>query len=161
MYIDLSDKRMLRLTVFEILCNNNDRGMTRQEIIGTSRVLLVAGSETTATLLSGATYLLLQHPTTLRRVQDEIRKAFKSADDITLRSVSQPNRLPYLEAVLQESFRCYPSIPATLPRITGAAGAMIDGAYVPANVGLLRIANVVLTLTLSGLRRGSPVVNVS
>lgn len=108
--------------------------MTREEILGTSRVLLTAGSETTATLLSGATYYLLQNPAVLHRVQCEVREAFTSADNITLRSVSTPGLLPYLDAVLQESLRCYPSIPAMLPRITGPEGAVIDGNSVPGNV---------------------------
>ncbi|KAL8948520.1 MAG: hypothetical protein Q9222_005301 [Ikaeria aurantiellina] len=119
-----------------ILRHNDERGMTHQEIRGTSRVLLTAGSETTATLLSGATYHLLQNPEALHRVQAEVRAAFRSAEDITLRSVSTSGLLPYLEAVIQESLRCCPPIPATLPRITGSDGAMIDGSFVPANVSV-------------------------
>lgn len=108
--------------------------MSYEEIISNSRVLLTAGSETIATLLSGATYFLLQNPTILHRVQSEVRAVFKNEEDITLRSVTTPSLLPYLEAVLQESLRCYPSVPATLPRITGPEGALIDGKLVPGNV---------------------------
>ena len=108
--------------------------MTRKEIIGTSRVLLIGGSETTATLLSGATYYILQNRAILHRVQSEVREAFKTADDITFRSVSKPDMLPYMDAVLQESLRCYPPVPAILPRKTGPEGALIDGNYVPRNV---------------------------
>ena len=108
--------------------------MTRTEILTNARTLLTAGSETSASILSGATYFLLQNPAMLHRAQTEVREAFKSADDITLRSVSTPGLLPYLESVLQESFRCYPSIPTLLPRITGPGGAVIDGNFVPANV---------------------------
>lgn len=121
-------------TVRKILRHNDDRGMSHKEIIGTSRVLLIGGSETSATLLSGMTYYLLRNPQVLRRLQSEVREAFINADDITLRSVSTPGLLPYLESVLQESLRFYPPIPATLPRITGPEGAFIDGALVPANV---------------------------
>ncbi|KAF2228481.1 putative benzoate 4-monooxygenase cytochrome P450 [Viridothelium virens] len=119
-----------------VLRHNDERGMTRPEIMGTCRVLLVAGSETTGTLLSGATYYLLQNPASLHRLQSEVRAAFQTQDEITLRSVSIPGKLPYLEAVLQESFRCCPPIPATLPRVTGPRGAMIDGRFVPANVSV-------------------------
>ena len=108
--------------------------MTRQEIICNSRVLLSAGSETTATVLSGATYFMLQNPAILHRVQQEVRTTFKKENDITLRSVSTPSSLTYMQAVLQESLRCYPSIPATLPRRTGPEGALIDGNYVPGKV---------------------------
>jgi len=134
--------------------------MTRQEIINTSRVLLTAGSET-ATLLSGATYYLLQNPAVLHRVQSEVREAFKSVDDITLRSVSTPGLLPYLEAVLHESFRCYPSIPATLPRITGPEGALIDGNFAPGNVRrILRLCFLTMKLTFLDLRGRSPMVHL-
>lgn len=109
-------------------------GLSYREILGNSRVLLTAGSETTATHLSGVTWHLLTHHEILRHAQDEVRNAFKTADEITLRSVSRPGRLPYLDAIIQESFRCYPSIPATLPRITSPEGAIIDGNYVPGNV---------------------------
>ena len=71
--------------------------MSYQEIISNSSVLLTAGSETTATLLSGATYFLLQNPAVLQRVQSEIRRVFKNGEDITLRSVNTPSLLPYLE----------------------------------------------------------------
>ncbi|KAL8905669.1 MAG: hypothetical protein Q9207_002483 [Kuettlingeria erythrocarpa] len=92
--------------------------MTRDEMLGTSRVMLIAGSETTATLLGGATYCLLQNPSMMRRAQSEVRGAFTSADDITLRAVSTPGLLPYLEAVLQESLRYRPPVPARVPRLT-------------------------------------------
>ena len=96
--------------------------------------MLFAGSETTATLLSGATYHLLQNPSILRRAQSEIRTTFKDAADITVRAVSTPGLLPYLEAVLQESLRCWPPVPTGLPRIVGPSGGIIDGKFVPGNV---------------------------
>ena len=108
--------------------------MTREEIISNSGVLLVAGSETIATLLSGATYHLLSNPIALKKLQAEIREFFKSEDEITPLSVKEPSKLPYMEAVLLESLRMYPPIPASLPRMTGPAGDMIDGHFVPANV---------------------------
>ena len=113
--------------------------MSRKDIIANSRILLTAGSETTATLLSGATYYLLQNHDVLHRVQSELRTVFAKEEEITLRSVSTPSSLPYLEAVIQESFRCYPSIPATLPRRTGPEGAVVDGKFVPGNVCWIRL----------------------
>ncbi|KAI4222108.1 MAG: hypothetical protein LQ349_007695 [Xanthoria aureola] len=62
--------------------------MSRAEIIDNSRAMLYAGSETTSSTLAGTTYYLLQNPDILRRVQLEVRAAFKSADDITIRAVS-------------------------------------------------------------------------
>ena len=108
--------------------------MTREEIIGNSGILLVAGSETTATLLSGATYRLLTNPTVLKKLQLEVRGAFKSDKEMSLLSAGNPSLLPYMEAVLTESLRMYPPVPASLPRVTGPEGDIIDGQFVPANV---------------------------
>lgn len=108
--------------------------MSQEEIFGNSRLLLIAGSETTAALLSGATYYLIQNPDFLHRVQAELRTVFEKEEEITLRSVSTPSLLPYLEAIIHESFRCYPSVPTRLPRRTGPEGAVVDGKFVPGNV---------------------------
>lgn len=58
-----------------------------EKLVHNSNILILAGSETTATLLSGATYLLTTHPDKLARVTNEVRSAFKSEDEITLSSV--------------------------------------------------------------------------
>lgn len=108
--------------------------MSREEIIENSGVLLVAGSETTATLLSGATYHLLRNPSVLAKVHAEVRHAFKDEAEITLLSVGKPGLLPYMEAVLQESLRSYPPVPSMLTRVTGPGGDVIDGLVVPDNV---------------------------
>ncbi|KAG7005995.1 cytochrome P450 monooxygenase [Physcia stellaris] len=119
-----------------ILRFNDERGMTRQEIIGNSGIMLVAGSETTATLLSGATYQLLTNPAVLKKLQLEVRGAFKSGKEMSLLSVGNPGLLPYMEAVLTESLRMYPPVPASLPRVTGPDGEIIDGQFVPANTSV-------------------------
>ncbi|KAI4218544.1 MAG: hypothetical protein L6R36_008897 [Xanthoria steineri] len=77
------------------------------------------------------------NPTVLHRVQSEVRAAFENQDEITLRSVSNTSLLPYLEAVAQESLRMYPPAPGLLPRVTGPGGAIIDGHFVPENVGYI------------------------
>lgn len=40
----------------------DDADATDAEMISTARTLIIAGSETTATLLSGITYLLMKNP---------------------------------------------------------------------------------------------------
>lgn len=86
----------------------------------------MAGSETTATLLIGVTYYLLNRPETLRNLQEEIRNTFTSSKNITSDSTSA---LPYLAAVIEEGLRIYPPVPMGLPR--DCPGAIIDGEYVP------------------------------
>lgn len=98
-------------------------------------VLIGAGSETSATLLCGATYLLLRNPETMRKATDEVRSAFTSERAITLTSVS---RLTYLTACISEALRRYPPVSIGLPRLVpeGRVGTTIAGHLVPEKVSL-------------------------
>lgn len=107
--------------------------MSREEIGATTEVLLIAGSETTATLLCGATFCLLKNPDSLQKLTDEVRNAFSSAADMTLRSLA---RLPYLQACLDEALRLYPPVPGTLPRRVLPQGDIVNGQFIPGNVRL-------------------------
>ncbi|KAK6822912.1 hypothetical protein PG987_014457 [Apiospora arundinis] len=91
-------------------------------------LLIVAGSETTATLLSGATFLLLTNPDALAKLTAEVRSTFADDADITLSSVSS---LTYMLACLDESLRRYPPVVIGLPRVVPKGGATVAGQFVP------------------------------
>ena len=88
---------------------SDEHGLTVDEIKSNASNFVVAGSETTATLLSGTTYYLLTNPRVLKKVVEEIRTSFQSSGDINIATVS---RLKYMLAVLQESLRIFPPVPA-------------------------------------------------
>lgn len=117
-----------------ILRHNDEKGMTGEEIKATSGILIIAGSETTATLLSGATFHLLKNPSSLAKAVDEVRQAFLHASDITFDAVT--TRLPYLNACLEETLRLYPPVPSVLPRRTGPEGDIINGRFIPPNISV-------------------------
>lgn len=102
--------------------------MTASELEMNSMVLVVAGSETTATLLSGVTYCLLRHPQIMAKVVKEVRETFRGEADINFASISQ---LSYMLAVLNEGLRFYPPAPHGLARKVLAGGDMIEGQFVP------------------------------
>ncbi|KAJ4383147.1 hypothetical protein N0V86_001189 [Didymella sp. IMI 355093] len=106
----------------------DNRALTRPEMDSNAILFLVAGSETTATALSGTTYLLLKNPAVYSHVVDEIRNTFKASKDITIDAV---NSLPYLLATLQEGLRYYPPLPTGFPRVVPGHGQQISGHYVP------------------------------
>lgn len=112
-----------------ILKHNDKRVMTRAEIDGNSTVLIFAGSETTATLLSGCTFYLLKSPDTYWALTREIRSL--NAEDL---SFARLEKLPFLHAVIEESLRMYPPVPIGLPRLVPDGGATISGHFVPAHV---------------------------
>jgi cytochrome P450 len=97
-------------------------------------ILVIAGSETTATLLSGATYFLLTHPPVLEKLVQEVRSSFDSEMEITLISV---NKLTYMLAVLNEALRCYPPVVSNMVRVTSKGGETIAGQYIPGGVSTL------------------------
>jgi len=90
-------------------------------------LFVVAGSETTATFLTAATWYLTTTPRALDRLQKEIRGAFKSSDEINGDSTSS---LAYLFGVMEEGLRMFSPAPLSLPRV--CPGAMISGEYIPA-----------------------------
>lgn len=108
-------------------------GLSHAEMTAMAETLMLAGSETTATTLSGMLYYLLQTPACLERLKQEIRSSFTSEDQINMNSTFQ---LPYLHAVLEESLRLYPPVPSALPRITPEPGQIICDKFVPAGTSV-------------------------
>ncbi|OJJ02879.1 hypothetical protein ASPVEDRAFT_131535 [Aspergillus versicolor CBS 583.65] len=91
-------------------------GLSDLELEANSNILIIAGSETTATLLSGITYYLLRNPEVLAKATSEVRAVMNKESDITFQKVSA--ELPYMLACFEEAFRLYPPVPTGLPRRT-------------------------------------------
>ncbi|KAF2164203.1 hypothetical protein M409DRAFT_68079 [Zasmidium cellare ATCC 36951] len=85
-----------------VLEKEGQNGLTRQEMYSNANLFMIAGTETTATLLSGLTYYLVTHSTKLQKLTDEIRSTFSSETEI---SIERLQALPYLNACLEESLR--------------------------------------------------------
>ncbi|PSN61426.1 cytochrome P450 [Corynespora cassiicola Philippines] len=102
-------------------------GLSEAELQAQASVLIIAGSETTSTALSGILHLLLTNPECLSALQKEVRERFSSLNEITGDSTRQ---LPFLIGVIEEGLRMFSPTPIGRPRIS--PGAMVDGHYVPA-----------------------------
>ncbi|KAL6233103.1 hypothetical protein BDW75DRAFT_252217 [Aspergillus navahoensis] len=107
--------------------------LTDSEIVANSNILIIAGSETTATLLSGTVYWILRSPDALDRVVHEVRSVMKSEADITVQKVS--TKLPYLLACFDEAFRLYPPVPTGLQR-RALTPVQISGYEIPPGTNL-------------------------
>ncbi|KAH8786726.1 cytochrome P450 [Hyaloscypha sp. PMI_1271] len=110
-----------------ILEQIEELGLTDSNLVGYAQTLIIAGSETTATLLCGLTYYLCRTPEVYEKLKNEVRSRFKTTDEITGHSAT----FPYLTAVIHETFRIYPPVPIAMPRITPKGGAMVAGVFVP------------------------------
>ncbi|CAH0024953.1 unnamed protein product [Clonostachys rhizophaga] len=111
-----------------ILRYNDEKGMSVLEMAENAAIIIMAGSETTATLLSGTVFHLLSNPPTYHKLTQEIRCEFDSEEEINLARV---NKLSYLIAVFNEAMRVYPPVPMGLARLVPTGGEIIDGYYLP------------------------------
>jgi cytochrome P450 len=106
--------------------------MSSMEIQMNSEALIVAGSETTATCLSGTIYYLCKAPELLRILVDEVRSIFASEDDITIKTTLN---LTYMQACIEESLRMFP--PAVVSPTRVSPGDFVGGYYLPKNVSFV------------------------
>ncbi|KAM4067774.1 cytochrome p450 [Hirsutella rhossiliensis] len=109
-------------------------GMSESEVLVNTHALVVAGSETTATALSGFCFYLSRNPLAYTLLADEIRAAFASEEDINLVSTRS---LEYLQACINEILRMYPPAAETATRVS--PGDMVDGKFVPAGNAIFTI----------------------
>ena len=111
--------------------NDTEKGLSIEEIHSNASLFIIAGSETSATISSGATYFLLKHPAVMVKLKDEIHGAFATGAEINVQTVAN---LPYLLAVLNETLRMYPTALTGQPCVVPEGGDTICGYWVPANV---------------------------
>ena len=87
---------------------------------------LIAGHETTSGLLSFAIYFLLQNPEVLARAYEEVDRVL-GADVSAPPTYAQVNQLAYLDQVLKESLRLWPTAPVFA--LSPHKDTMIGGQY--------------------------------
>ncbi|KAK0667665.1 cytochrome P450 [Cercophora samala] len=107
-----------------ILRENTKNQMSVDDINGSFMALVIAGSETTATALTGMMNYLIQNPQYLKQVTDEVRGLGQDEQQITLDSLRE---LKWLNAVLTEALRLCTPIPWILPRRVPESGGVVAG----------------------------------
>lgn len=105
-------------------------GFTDEDLVNQLMTFLAAGHETTASAMSWAIYCLCKHPSTQTRLRTELRTHLPALTDPTASiSSTDIDRLPYLNAVLQETMRIFPPVPLTMRET--ALDTTICGAHIP------------------------------
>ncbi|KAI1841642.1 hypothetical protein JX265_012537 [Neoarthrinium moseri] len=126
--LSYTDHNKPDLWSFVLRHNSDGKGLTPSEMHANASMFMVAGTETTATNLSGVIYYLGRNPPVYRKLVDEIRATFKTSDEITLGPLAE---MEYLNAVVKEGLRIYVPGGGGLIRIVPPGGAEICGEYVP------------------------------
>ncbi|KAF2125779.1 pisatin demethylase [Dothidotthia symphoricarpi CBS 119687] len=109
--------------------------MDDERILSTCTSMVFAGSETTAISLSAVFYFLVKHPLVYAKLMQELDAAvaegrIESRPDKTV-SWAEAQKLPYLDAVVQESFRLHPAPGLILERVVPLQGMQILGDFIP------------------------------
>ncbi|KAI0451366.1 isotrichodermin C-15 hydroxylase [Xylaria acuta] len=99
------------------------------ELIANATAIIGAGAETTASILTAVTSLLIDNPDNLNKLTNEVRSSFSSQSQITADAVS---RLPYLVACIDEALRLFPQTGAPSLRLTDRKTTIV-GIPVPEN----------------------------
>ncbi|KAI0466982.1 cytochrome P450 [Xylaria cf. heliscus] len=100
--------------------------VSKEEMAAHTSTIIIAGGETVSSTFSTVTYFLAQNPEMLQRLVTEIRTAFGSFDDI---NATAAQKLPYLQAVLNEGLRMFPPLAFGLLRYS--KGFELHGYFIP------------------------------
>lgn len=95
--------------------------------------MFTAGTDTSSSTVEWAIAELIRHPKILAQAQQEIDSVV--GRDRLVTELDLPN-LPFLQAVVKETFRLHPSTPLSLPRMASQS-CEINGYYVPKGSTLL------------------------
>ena len=111
----------------------NDKYAERLLLMGDSRLLIVAGSDTTATTLVYTFYHLAKTPAIVDKIRAELREKGISNSSADF-NVSQLQYCDYLNGVINETLRLHPPVPGGVYRNTPREGVVIDGKHLPGGV---------------------------
>jgi cytochrome P450 len=88
--------------------------------------LIIAGTDTTSTTLTYLVWAVLSQPTLQRELETEVAALSEDYGDGDL------EKLPLLNAVIEETLRLYGAAPSGLPRSVPPGGVTIDDQVIPA-----------------------------
>lgn len=104
---------------------------TVPDLVAQANVIIIGGSETTATAMAALFFYLTHNPKALAQATKEVRDTFAGEDIEEIRSGAKLSSCQYLRACIDEAMRCTPPISGILPRNVLPGGMAIDGHDIP------------------------------
>lgn len=108
--------------------DDSDKRLSLEDVVENTLILLVAGTETTASTLTSAIFFLGLHPHVLKTLQRE-QQALIATDGSEI-SLARLETCTYLDAVIKETMRLVP-VSGTNLRTNTEEGFVMDGKQVP------------------------------
>jgi cytochrome P450 family 628 len=99
---------------------------------GDARLIIVAGSDTTAATLTYAMYHLAKAPQLVTKLREELKSLnYLPGSDNEVRDIQDAK---YLNGIINEALRLHPPVPSGLLRLTPPEGINIEGTFIPGGV---------------------------
>lgn len=109
----------------------DDQPLANEDIREEVDTFMFAGHDTTTSGISFCLYNIAKYPEVQQKVFEEIRKEISDDEALTLSHIS---KLRYLELVIKETLRLYPSVPYFARRLTEEV--MLEGYTFPKGCNL-------------------------
>jgi cytochrome P450 len=127
-------KAPVREDMFHFLCSARDpstgqSAFSTEDLLSEASLLIIAGSDTTATTLCGLLFYLAHNAHVYNKLVEEIQSSFSSLEEIV--HGTKLYSCKYLLACVNESLRMVPPVPSELPRVIQKGGQTIDGNFYP------------------------------
>lgn len=102
-------------------------GLKEDELVSESLLQILAGSDTSATVIRATMLFLMTHPATYRTLQNEIDAAIAAGKvSSPVIETAQAQKLPYLQAVIREGMRIWPAVTGLLSKVTPPEGDTVE-----------------------------------
>ncbi|GKZ56840.1 hypothetical protein AnigIFM49718_002134 [Aspergillus niger] len=125
----------------------------QQWLGGDSRLIIVAGSDTTASTLVSLFYELCHHPDEVEKLRAELAPVVNEHGRLGDFYDSDIGHLAHLNGAINEAMRLYPAVPSGVQRIMPPEGITVDGVSIPGNTTVI---NPVLAMGRSELSYKKP-----
>lgn len=112
-------------TTFDKYNMRNNRGR-RAELAAEARLIIVAGSDTSSTVMAMTLFLLLQHPKVTTQLRAELDRVFGTDYETVLSDFTRLDReCPLLNAVINESMRLFPPLAGGLQKVNTRGSTIV------------------------------------
>ena len=112
---------------------DNDKGMSPEEIESNANHLIISGSETCGTVLSGTTNMLVRSHCCLAQSTNEIRSTISNMEEMSFGALAD---LQYLNAVIREGLRMCSPVPSGLQHVVTTGGGTVCRIWFPEGVSV-------------------------
>lgn len=110
-----------------------DEGVNKLWLTGDSRLVIVAGSDTTAATMTHIFYRLCKDPSHIKKLRDELDPLVEN-QQLSSFNVGLVEKCNHLNGVINEGLRLFPPVPSGVLRVTPPEGLKVGDNFVPGDV---------------------------